>query len=370
MDNKKIFVTQPSMADRKLFQDYLDKIWSSRTLTNSGPLHKELEENLKTTLKVSNLSLHSNGTLGLANALNSLELSGEVITTPFSFVATAHAIVWNNLKPIFVDIDPDTLNLDPSKIESAITQHTSAILPVHVYGTPCDTESIKKIAKKHNLKIIYDAAHAFGLLKNKRSILEEGDVSVMSFHATKVFNTIEGGAAVCKDYSLHEKMTRNLNFGFENKEEITSLGLNFKMNELQAAFGLSLLSGIDGKIKSRKALSELYDQELDQVDGIKTVLKDSETSRNYSYYPIIVEENYPLSRNELCNELEKNNIFPRKYFYPLITQFDFYKSKFFTDPYETPIALNTSERILCLPLYSDLTKDDVQRICDILAACH
>lgn len=354
----KITVTSPLLPPLSELTPYLEDIWSRKWLTNSGHYHELLENELCKYLGVPYISLFSNGTLALITALQALELEGEVITTPYSFVATAHAIRWTNLTPVFVDIDPDTFNLDPKKIETAITSKTCAILPVHVYGNPCNGEAIANIAEKHNLKVIYDAAHAFGVKKDNNSILNMGDLSMLSFHATKAYSTIEGGAIVCHSIEMKEKLDQLKNFGFESETQMSLCGMNAKLNELQAAFGLVALNHIGAAIDRRKHIANKYYQKLDEVKGIKLLKPEKNVELNYSYFAILVdEEKYGRTRNQLFDELKSNNIFARKYFNPLITDFSPYKSNF-----EFPCSKSISNQVICLPIHNELSDTEVEFI--------
>ena len=321
MNDSPIFVTQPHLPPLEDLIPLLKKIWDNHTLTNNGPLHQQLEEELSEYLGVDNLVLFANGTLALVTALRALDIKGEVITTPYSFVATAHSLLWNNIKPVFVDIDPYTLNLDPSLIEASITKHTTAILPVHCYGVPCNVDKIEEIATKYGLKVIYDAAHAFGVNCHCGSILNHGHLSVLSFHATKIFNTFEGGAVVCPDKDTKAKLNQLKNFGFVSETDVVTVGINAKMNELQAAVGLLELQTVDDVISRRKAITLLYYQYIDGIDGLSYPLPSNALRPNYAYLPVLVHSNYPLTRDELYHKLIENNIFCRRYFYPLITEF-------------------------------------------------
>ena len=296
----KITVTSPLLPPLEELTPYLEDIWQRKWLTNSGHYHQQLEQVLCEYLDVPYISLFSNGTLALITVLQALELKGEVITTPYTFVATAHAIKWNNLTPVFVDVDPETFNLDPKKVEAAITDKTCAILPVHVYGTPCDNDAIQQIANKHNLHVVYDAAHAFAVKENNQSILNYGDYSILSFHATKAYSTIEGGAVVCKTLEEKNKLDQLKNFGFESETQISMCGMNAKLNEVQAAFGLVALTKIDDAIAKRKTIASKYNETLNEVNGISPLICKNNIEQNYSYYPIVIDEAvYGMSRDEL-----------------------------------------------------------------------
>ena len=336
---KKITVTSPLLPPLDELTPYLEDIWSRKWLTNNGYYHQELEKALCEFLDVRYISLFSNGTLALVTALQALDLKGEVITTPYSFVATSHSIMWNNLTPVFVDIDPHTFNIDPDQIEAAITEKTSAILPVHVYGNPCEHRAIQNIANKHNLKVIYDAAHAFGVEENAESILNFGDMSILSFHATKAYSTIEGGAVVSHTKEMKEKLDCLKNFGFDSETQISLLGSNAKMNEIQAAFGLATLKHIDESIEKRKKIAYQYRESIAKLKGIY-FLDDIEGVRhNYSYFPIIInEDECGLSRDAIYEKLTENSVLARRYFYPLITDFELYKNSDNTIQHQSVVA--------------------------------
>lgn len=363
---KPIYVTQPYLPPLEEFVPYLEKIWNNKVLTNCGPLHQELESALCDYLKVKHLSLFTNGTIALVTALQVLRIAGEVITTPYSFVATSHSILWNAIKPVFVDIDPKTLNIDPYKIEAAITPQTTAILAVHCYGHPCDTEAIQKIADTYNLKVIYDAAHAFGVELNGTSVLNCGDLSVMSFHATKVFNTFEGGAIICHDQNMKTRIDRLKNFGFEGETTVVAPGINGKMSEFNAALGLVQLKYIDQVIAKRKDIDSAYRSLLKSVKGI-TCLADYEEGRaNYAYFPILVDDDYPISRDELYQRMKDSGIHPRRYFYPLISDFSMYRGLPSAKKDILPSAYSAALQVLCLPIYPDLGIDVVDQVCNII----
>lgn len=367
MDNKKIFVTQPYLPPIEDYMPYLKEIWDSKQLTNNGNFHKQLEGELAQHLGVDYISIFSNGTIALICALQALKISGEVITTPYSFAATAHALWWNNITPVFVDIDPRNFNLNPDKIEAAITDKTQAILPVHVYGNPCDDEKIQKIAQKHNLKVIYDAAHAFGVKKNGNSILNLGDLSVLSFHATKVFSTIEGGAIVCHSEQMKRHIDNLKNFGFRGETVIEEPGINGKMNEFQAAFGLMQLKDISRLIEKRKALDGYYRTLLSKVEGIVLNKISLSIQHNYSYFPILIDElTFGLTRDQIFNVLQSRNIYSRRYFYPLLSSFEPYKHLKSANINNLKVAENIAERVICLPLFPDLEFEDVDRIVKII----
>ncbi len=363
--NNPIYVTQPFLPPLEEFIPYLEKIWANKIITNNGQFHKELEDELCKYLGVKYVSLFSNGTLGLIVALQALEIKGDVITTPYSFVATAHSLLWHGNRPIFVDVKEDTFNLDPAKIEAAITPETMAIMPVHCYGNPCDVEAIKTIADKYNLKIIYDAAHAFGVQCHCGSLLNHGDLSVLSFHATKIFNTFEGGAIISHDKETKEKIDQLKNFGFVDELTVIKSGMNAKMSEINAAFGLLHLKYIDKIIERRKDIDSFYRSLLGDIDGIECI-KNSAMKSNYSYFPILVQSNYPLTRNELYQKLKTHNIYARRYFYPLITEFPMYKDLPSALESNLPIASNLANKVLCLPTFNDLSDAQIKFICDII----
>jgi len=375
MDNKLrdflknfIPVTQPSMPSLDEFVKYLEKIWETKWLTNNGEFHQKLEKELCDYLGVKYISLFTNGTLALITALQELRIAGEVITTPFSFVATTHSLWWNNIKPVFVDIEPETYNIDPEKIEQAITSKTSAILAVHVYGNPCNVEKIQEIADRNKLSVIYDAAHCFGVKKNDASILNYGNLSILSFHATKVFNTFEGGAIICHDKEQKRRIDNLKNFGIVGETEVVAPGINAKMNEIQAAFGLLQLKYIDGNIKRNKAIAQIYRSNLEDISGI-IYLNDIDTVKhNYSYFPILIDESkYGFTRDELYDLLKENGVWSRKYFYPLISNMSPYKSLNSARQNNLITANYISQRILCLPIYPDLKLESVEKIIMIIS---
>ncbi len=357
-----IFVTQPSLPPLEDFLPYLQKIWLNKVITNGGPFHQQLEMELCAYLGVKHISLFTNGTVALVTALQALNIKGEVITTPFSFVATAHSLLWNDIKPVFVDIDPDTLNIDPAKIEAAITPLTTAIMPVHCYGRPCDVDAIQRIADNFNLEIIYDAAHAFGVMKGDRSVLNYGTLSVLSFHATKVFNTIEGGAIVCANAATKQRIDHLKNFGFVDEVTVVAAGINGKMSELNAAFGLLQLKHIDEAIAHRKEIDGIYRASLTGIRGLSFPSPLPQAGANYSYFPILVRPEFPLSRDQLYQALKARNIFARRYFYPLISNFPMYNHLDSAAPQNLRNATLAAEQVICLPIYSALTDEERQRI--------
>ena len=362
MEKSPIFVTQPSLPPLEELIPYLEQIWENKVLTNGGPFHKQLEAALCDYLDVPYISLFSNGTIALVTALKALDIQGEVITTPYSFVATAHSLLWNGIKPVFVDIDPVTLNLDPTKIEAAITPRTTAIMPVHVYGHPCDVDAIDAITKRHNLKVIYDAAHSFGVQCHCGSVLNHGDLSVLSFHATKVFNTFEGGAIVCQNAETKRNIDQLKNFGFTSETTVVQTGINGKMNELNAAVGLLQLKYIDTSIEQRKAIDEAYREGLKDIPGIRCHTPPESMRSNYSYFPIFVEDDYPLTRDQLYGKLKANGINGRRYFYPLITEFPMYRNREDAASADLPVAEDAAERVICLPIYQALTQVEQQSV--------
>ena len=367
MENKLLTVTSPLLPDLQEFESLLEDIWKRKWLTNNGHYHQELEKALSDYLGVPYLSLFTNGTLPLITALQALRITGEVITTPYSFVATTHSIWWNGLKPVFVDVEEKTGNIDPDKIEAAITPQTTAIMPVHVYGTPCNTKRIQEIADRYGLKVIYDAAHAFGVTVNGKSILENGDMSTLSFHATKVYNTVEGGALICHDKATKKRIDYLKNFGFADEVTVVAPGINSKMDEIRSAFGLLNLKQVDDSISRRKHIAELYRIALKEIPGIR-FLKDIEDVRhNYSYFPIFIKEKeYGISRDALYEKLKENNIYGRRYFYPLISNFPMYRGLDSAKPENLPVATKLADQVLCLPIYSDLTDDDIERVIDLI----
>lgn len=366
MSDKPIYVTQPSLPPLEQFIPYLEKIWQNKVLTNGGPFHQELEKELCEYLGVKHISIFSNGTIALVTALQSLRITGEVITTPYSFVATSHSLLWNGVKPVFVDIDPKTLNLDPSKIEAAITPQTTAILPVHCYGHPCDVQAIQKIADNYNLKVIYDAAHAFGVEDEGGSILRHGDLSVLSFHATKVFNTFEGGAIICPDAKTKLRIDQLKNFGFVDEVTVVAPGINGKMSEINAAFGLLQLNYLPEALASRKKIAEMYAKGLDNIKGITIVPESGQTVANYSYFPILVDSNYHSLRDQLYQKLRDNNVFARRYFFPLISNFPMYRSMRSASLDNLPVANQVAQQVICLPIYPGLYSEQIEKIITII----
>ena len=362
-----IYVTQPLLPPLEEFIPYLEQIWENKWLTNSGPFHAQFEQALCDYLGVKHLALFTNGTLALVTALQALRITGEVITTPYSFVATAHSLLWNGIKPVFVDIDPVTLNLDPARIEAAITPQTTAILPVHCYGHPCDVERIQKIADNYGLKVIYDAAHAFGVQGQDGSLPMHGDLSVLSFHATKVFNTFEGGAIVCPDAKTKRHVDHLKNFGFVDEVTVVAPGINGKMSEINAAFGLLQLKGIDAAIQKRKVIDARYREALAGIKGIHCLSGAGEKVANYAYFPILVQPDYPLSRDALYQLMQDNGIYARRYFYPLISDFPMYRGMPSAAHANLPVAKKMAEQVICLPIYPDLSSAQVDFMAGIIA---
>ena len=361
-ESSPIYVTQPLLPPLEEFIPYLQQIWDSKQLTNGGQFHQQLEQELCNHLGVKHISLFSNGTLALMTAMQSLRITGEVITTPYSFVATAHSLLWNGIKPVFVDIDPITLNLDPSKVEAAITPQTTAIMPVHCYGHPCDVKGIQKIADNYGLKVIYDAAHAFGVECPDGSILNHGDLSVLSFHATKVFNTFEGGAIVCHDVKTKQRIDQLKNFGFVDEVTVVAAGINGKMSEVNAAFGLLQLKSIHQALQSRKIVDARYRELLTETRGIRCLSENGEKTANYAYFPILVEADYPLSRDELYQKLRDSGIYARRYFYPIVSDFPMYRGMPSAAHDNLPVAKRISEQVICLPIYPGLSNEQIEFI--------
>lgn len=364
---EQITVTSPLLPDREEFNRLLAEIWDSKWITNNGRFHKQLEKELAEYLKVPYISLFTNGTLPLITALQALRITGEVITTPYSFVATTHSLWWNGIKPVFVDIDPATCALDPQKIEAAITPRTTAIMPVHCYGKPCDTKAIQEIADKYGLRVIYDAAHAFGVEVNGESLLNAGDMSTLSFHATKVYNTIEGGALVVHDEATKKRIDYLKNFGFANETTVVAPGINSKMDEIRCAYGLLNLREVDKAIEARRKVAVRYREVLRNVDGI-TFFDDMPGVRhNYSYFPIFIDaERYGMSRDELYFKMKEANVLGRRYFYPLISEFSTYRGLPSAKPENLPVATRIANEVICLPMHHALTEDDMERILELV----
>ncbi|MCF8177412.1 MAG: DegT/DnrJ/EryC1/StrS family aminotransferase [Sulfuritalea sp.] len=361
-----IYVTQPLLPPLEEFVPYLQQIWDSKQLTNNGPFHQQFEQALCDYLGVKHVALFTSGTVALITALQVLRITGEVITTPYSFVATAHSLLWNGIKPVFVDIDPVSLNLDPGRIESAITPQTTAIMPVHCYGRPCDVERIEKIADNYGLKVIYDAAHAFGVKYQNDSVLNYGDLSVLSFHATKVFNTFEGGAIVCHDAKTKQRIDHLKNFGFVDEVTVVAPGINGKMSEINAAFGILQLGYIDEAFEKRKKIDAVYRKELEKIRGIKYLSNTGEKAANFAYFPILVEPDFAVTRDQLYDRMREANVYVRRYFYPLISNLPMYRGLPSAVEANLLEAKSISDRILCLPIYPDMTREDQARVIQIL----
>ncbi len=360
-------VTSPLMPDLDEFSHMLKELWESRWITNNGRFHQQLEEALRKYLKVPYISLFTNGTLPLLTALQALRVSGEVITTPYSFVATTHSIWWNGLKPVFVDIDPSNCGMDPDRIEAAITPRTTAIMPVHCYGKPCDIVRIQQIADKYGLKVIYDAAHCFGVEVNGKSILEYGDISTLSFHATKVYNTVEGGAMVVHDATMKQRIDYLKNFGFESETEVIAPGINSKMDEVRAIYGLLNLQLVDAAIEARHKVATRYRETLRTVKGIRFFEDMPGVKHNYSYFPIFVNaDEYGITRDELFFRLREHGIVGRRYFYPLISSFSTYRGLPSAATENLPNATRIANEVICLPIHHELTAEDVDRVLEIV----
>lgn len=364
---KQILVTQPLLPPVEEFIESVKEIWKNKWLTNNGEFHQRFEKELCDYLSVKQISLFTNGTLALMTALQALRVTGEVITTPYSFVATTHALHWNGIKPVFCDIEPDTLNLDPEKIEAAITLRTTAILPVHIYGNPCQVDEIQRIADIYGLKVLYDAAHAFGVKLNGNSVLNFGDLSILSFHATKTLNTFEGGAIICHDAAMKKRIDYLKNFGFADEITVVGEGINGKMNEVQAAMGLLQLKYIDAAIEKRKSITERYRSGLDKVEGVSFLDNIEGVNHNYAYFPVFINEReYGSGRDEMYKKLQNNNIYGRRYFYPLISHFAAYKGLISAAAGNLPVAERICREVICLPLYPDLEQNDINRIINII----
>ena len=365
---ERINVTSPLLPQLKDFIPYLEDIWDRKWITNNGHYHQELEKALCEYLKIDYISLYTNGTLPLITALQALRITGEAITTPYSFCATTHSIWWNGIRPVFVDIDPKTCNIDPEKIEAAITPRTTAIMPVHCYGMPCDVEAIEEIASKYGLSVIYDAAHAFGVEYKGKSILEYGEMSTLSFHATKVYNTIEGGALVTHDAKTKKRIDFLKNFGLADEVTIVAPGINGKMDEIRSAYGLINLKQVDEAIKSRQKIVETYCEGLKNIEGIRHLdYSNKDIKHNYAYFPIFIDkEKYGISRDELYENLKKHNIYGRRYFYPLISNMTTYKGYDSAHPDKLPVANKLADEVLCLPIYKDLKLSEVEEIVSLI----
>ena len=365
--SKQITVTSPLLPDLEEFNALLKEIWDSKWVTNNGSFHKQLERELAEYLKVPYISLFTNGTLPLLTALQALHITGEVITTPYSFVATTHSIWWNGCKPVFVDIDPATGNIDPDAIEAAITNKTTAIMPVHVYGKPCDTKRIQEIADKYGLKVIYDAAHAFGVEVNGESILNAGDMSTLSFHATKVYNTLEGGALVMHDEATKKRVDYLKNFGFAGETEVVAPGINSKVDEVRAAYGILNLRQVDAAIEARHQVAIKYREALRPVEGITFMDDMPGVKHNYSYFPLFVDaEKYGMTRDELYEKMKAHNVLGRRYFYPLISTFTTYKGYESANPKNLPKAHKMADSVICLPMHHELSAEDIDRVLELI----
>lgn len=362
--NKQITVTAPLLPDLEEFQTMLKEIWESKWITNNGQFHRQLEKALAEYLGVEYISVFTNGTLPLITALQALGLTkGEVITTPYSFVATSHSIWWNGLTPVFVDIEEETCGMDPAKIEAAITPNTVAIMPVHCYGKPCKTKEIDAIAKKYGLKVIYDAAHAFGVKVNGESILNAGDISTLSFHATKVYNTIEGGALICHSAEMKHQIDNLKNFGFQGEVTVEAPGINGKMDEVRAAYGLLNLKQVDAAIEARQKVANAYRAAFRNVKGLRFFDDMPGVRHNYSYFPIFVDaEQYGMTRDELYEKMKAENVYGRRYFYPLITAFDPYRDYPSANTANLPMATKIADQVICLPMHHELSEEDLKRI--------
>lgn len=365
-DNK-LYVTRPFLPPLEELMPSLEKIWGSRDLTNGAAFHQEFERALTEYLGVPFVSLFTNATLALVTALQCLRISGEVITTPYSFVATAHSLLWNGIDPVFVDIDPKSLALDVSKIEAAIGPRTTAIMPVHVYGRPANIEGIQRVADNYGLKVIYDAAHAFGARYKSKSLAAYGDISVLSFHATKVFNTFEGGAIICRDAQTKQRVDFLKNFGFADEVTVVAAGINGKMSEFQAALGAVQLRHIDECITKRALIASRYDEAISKINGIDVLEESADLVPNFSYYPIFVGSEYALERDELYARLRGANIFARRYFYPLISEFPMYRGRPSAAKEMLPVAGRVASEVICLPIYPELSDEDQQRVIDVIA---
>lgn len=363
-----ITVTQPHLPPLEEFIPYLEQIWESKRLTNGGPFHQQLEQELASYLGVEHLSLFANGTLALVTALQALRISGEVITTPYTFAATAHSLLWNDIRPVFVDVDPHTYNLDPDRIEEAITPATTAILPVHCYGFPCETDRIQQIADTYGLKVIYDAAHAFGVRQNDVSVLRHGDLSILSFHATKVFNTFEGGAIVCPDSKIKQRIDYLKNFGFANEVTVVAPGINGKMHEFSAALGLLQLKHLDDAIRQRQRVHERYVEALAGIPGLLLPEIPEGVTWNYCYFPLRVTETFAASRDDLYEALRARDVFARRYFYPLVSSFPMYRGFASSAPERLPHATHLANQVICLPMYPSLDETEQSRVINAIQA--
>ena len=364
---KDITVTSPLLPPLGEFYPMLQEIWQSGYITNNGQFHQRLEKALADYLGVEYISIFTNGTLPLITALQALRISGEVITTPYSFVATTHSIWWNGARPVFADVDPRTGNLDPERIEAAITPKTTAIMPVHVYGNPCDTQAIQEIADKYGLRVIYDAAHAFGVRVGGESVLNAGDIATLSFHATKTYNTVEGGALICRDAKTKQRIDRLKNFGFAGETEVVAPGINSKMDEIRAAYGLLNLRYVDDAIAARRKVAETYRRELADVPGISMFPMRDDVDYNYSYFPVFINAaEYGESRDSLYFRMRDAGVYGRRYFYPLISTFSTYRSLPSAAPANLPVATRMADEVICLPMHHALTDADLARTLSLL----
>lgn len=363
MDKQKITVTAPLLPNLDEFNTLLKDIWDSKWITNNGQFHQQLETELCKYLKVPYISLFTNGTIPLLTALQALRITGEVITTPYSFVATTHSLWWNGIKPVFVDIEESTCGIDPDKIEAAITPKTTAIMPVHCYGKPCNTKRIQEIADKYGLKVIYDAAHAFGVEVNGESILNAGDISTLSFHATKVYNTVEGGAMVMHDAEMKKRVDFLKNFGFANETSVVAPGINGKMDEVRSAFGLLNLRKVDDAINARQKVAQIYRKELRDVSGVRFFDDMPGVRHNYSYFPIFINAaKFGMTRDELYFKMKEQNVLGRRYFYPLISEFSTYRGLLSANPENLPVATRIANEVICLPMHHELSDNDLERV--------
>jgi dTDP-4-amino-4,6-dideoxygalactose transaminase len=366
MSDQPIYVTQPYLPPLEEFIPYLQKIWDNKILTNGGCFHQQFERELCDYLGVKHLALLVNGTIALVTALQALRVTGEVITTPYSFVATAHSLLWNGIKPVFADVDPTTLNLDPARIEAAITPQTTAILPLHCYGRPCDVDAIQRIADNYGLKVIYDAAHAFGVQRNGGSVLNCGDLSVLSFHATKVFTTFEGGAIICPDAKSKQRIDHLTNFGYVDEVTVVAPGINGKMSEFNAALGLLQLKHVDRSLARRGAIHAIYLDRLKNATGIRCLLDGGDYIANHAYFPILVQCDYRMNREELYRALRDKGIHARRYFYPLISAFPMYRDLPSATRSNLPVASKAASEVICLPIYPALSLDQVDTVIEVI----
>lgn len=364
MNNELVHVTQPFLPPLDEFVPYLEQIWQSRVLTNSGAMHRQLEQSLAEYLGVKHVCLFNNGTNALLTALQALDLTGEVITTPYSFAATTHALVWNRLTPVFVDIDPVTLNLDPARVEAAVTDRTTAILPVHCYGNSCDVAAIEALARTRGLKVLYDAAHAFGVRDEGGSLLRHGDLSVVSFHATKVFNTFEGGAIICHDEAMKQRIDQLKNFGIASETQVVEVGINGKMSEINAAFGLLQLQYIDAALAARREIDRIYREQLSDMPDIQPVA--GAVYGNCGYFPVLLKPEYPLSRDQLYQKMKDSGVLARRYFYPLISEFPMYRDMASACSTNLPVATRVAKEVLCLPIHPGLSQAQQQQVIDLV----